>query len=115
VAGPLAGVRAVEIACIGPGPFAGMLLADLGASITRVDRPDRVGQVRGDGDSHQVIDRGRRSIAVDLQKPAGVRLVADLAAEVDVLIEGMRPGVMERLGLGRRRCSLATRAWSTAG
>jgi alpha-methylacyl-CoA racemase len=100
VVGPLAGVRVLEIACIGPGPFAGMLLADLGASVTRVDRPDCAGQVRSDGDSHQVIDRGRRSIAVDLKKPAGVQLVADLAAAADVLIEGMRPGVMERLGLG---------------
>ncbi len=100
MAGPLAGVRVLEIACIGPGPFAGMLLADLGASVTRVDRPERAGALRSDGESHLVIDRGRRSIAVDLMQPDGPALVAELAGGVDVLIEGMRPGTMERLGLG---------------
>jgi alpha-methylacyl-CoA racemase len=98
--GPLAGVRVIELACIGPGPFAGMLLADLGAEVVRVDRPERAGRRRGDGDSHLVLDRGRRSIAVDLKHPDGPGLVLDLAAAADVLIEGFRPGVMERLGLG---------------
>jgi alpha-methylacyl-CoA racemase len=98
--GPLAGVRVIEMACIGPGPFAGMLLADLGAEIVRVDRPERVGGRRGDGDSHLVLDRGRRSIAIDLKHPDGPGIVLRLAAGADVLIEGFRPGVMERLGLG---------------
>jgi alpha-methylacyl-CoA racemase len=100
VAGPLTGVRVLEVACIGPGPFAGMLLADMGASVTRVDRPEQAGSRRTEGESHLVIDRGRRSIAVDLKNPAGVQVVLGLASESDVLIEGMRPGVMERLGLG---------------
>jgi alpha-methylacyl-CoA racemase len=99
-AGPLAGVRVIEMACIGPGPFAGMLLADMGADIVRVDRPDKVGCPRGDADSHRVLDRGRRSVAVDLKHPAGPEVVLRLAAGADVLIEGFRPGVMERLGLG---------------
>jgi alpha-methylacyl-CoA racemase len=99
-AGPLAGVRVVEMACIGPGPFAGMLLADMGAEIVRVDRPERVGGRRADAASHLVLDRGRRSIAVDLKHPDGPAVVMDLAAGADVLIEGFRPGVMERLGLG---------------
>jgi alpha-methylacyl-CoA racemase len=99
-AGPLAGVRVIEMACIGPGPFAGMLLADMGAEIVRVDRPERVGDRRADADSHLVLDRGRRSIAVDLKHPDGPGIVLDLAAGADVLIEGFRPGVMERLGVG---------------
>jgi len=99
-AGPLAGVRIIEMACIGPGPFAGMLLADMGAEIVRVDRPERAGLRRGDADSHLVLDRGRRSIAVDLKHPDGPDVVLDIAAGADVLIEGFRPGVMERLGLG---------------
>lgn len=100
VSGPLAGIRVVEVAAIGPAPFAGMLLADMGAEVVRVDRTERAGGVRTDGDSHMVLDRGRRSIAVDLKTPAGVRVVLELAAKADVLVEGMRPGVMERLGLG---------------
>jgi alpha-methylacyl-CoA racemase len=77
-----------------------MMLADMGASVTRVDRPERAGRQRSDGESHLVIDRGRRSIAIDLKNPAGVEVILGLAAKSDVLIEGMRPGVMERLGLG---------------
>ena len=88
------------MACIGPGPFAGMLLADMGAEIVRVDRPERAGGPRDNADSHLVLDRGRRSIAVDLKHPDGPGIVLDLAAGADVLIEGFRPGVMERLGLG---------------
>ena len=99
-AGPLQGVRVVEMACIGPGPFAGMLLADMGADVVRVDRPERIGGRRADADSHLVLDRGRRSIAVDLKHPDGPDTVLRLAAGADVLIEGFRPGVMERLGLG---------------
>jgi alpha-methylacyl-CoA racemase len=88
------------MACIGPGPFAGMLLADMGADVIRVDRPAGVGGRRADGDTHLVLDRGRRSVAVDLKHPDGPEVVLRLAERADVLIEGFRPGVMERLGLG---------------
>jgi alpha-methylacyl-CoA racemase len=100
MAGPLAGIRVVELAAIGPGPFAGMMLADMGADVIRVDRPVAIGGRREFGDTHQVLDRGRRSIAVDLKQPAGVDVVLDLAASADAFIEGFRPGVAERLGLG---------------
>lgn len=92
--GPLQGVRVLELGGIGPGPFCAMLLADLGADVVRVHRV---------GDSpfpSPVLDRGRRSVAVDLKDPAGVEIVTDLAADSDVLVEGFRPGVLERLGLG---------------
>ena len=92
--GPLAGVRIVELAGIGPGPFACMMLADHGAEVIRVDRPGaRVS-------SRDVLARSRRRIAVDLKSAAGVAVVRDLIASADGLVEGYRPGVMERLGLG---------------
>ncbi|MCU1351671.1 MAG: Alpha-methylacyl-CoA racemase [Acidimicrobiales bacterium] len=102
--GPLSGVKIVEIAGIGPGPFCAMLLSDLGADIVRVDRSTNV--MGGDpatppGD---VLNRGRRSVAVDLKNPDGVATVLDLIAGADALIEGFRPGVMERLGLGPEIC-----------
>src|SRR5450759_665207 len=103
--GPLSGITVVEIAGIGPGPFAGMMLADLGATVTRVDRLSGGGlmtllsAVRAD-----VVSRGRRSIAVDLKSAVGVELVLRLIDSADVLIEGYRPGVMERLGLGPEVC-----------
>ena len=91
--GPLAGVRIVEIAGIGPGPFAAMMLADMGADIIRVDR---AGQVYG-GDPatppKDVMNRGRRSIGVDLKNPNGVETVLGLVENADALIEGFRPGV----------------------
>lgn len=101
IMGPLTGVTIIEMAGIGPAPFAGMLLADLGAAIIRVDR-------RGDSDlgipgrapKFDVLGRGRRSIAVDLKAEAGRDIVMQLAAKADGLIEGFRPGVLERLGLG---------------
>ncbi|GIG87315.1 CaiB/BaiF CoA transferase family protein [Plantactinospora endophytica] len=103
-AGPLTGVRIVELAGIGPGPFAAMVLADLGADVVRVDR---IGEVRPDrfGTPHpDLLNRGRRSLAVDLKTPAGVQVVLDLVRNADVLIEGFRPGVTERLGLGPDDC-----------
>jgi alpha-methylacyl-CoA racemase len=98
--GPLAGVRVVELAGIGPVPFAGMVLADLGADVVRVDRPGRPGAVA----RMEVLNRGRRSIAVDLKHPDGVEVVLRLAAGADALIEGFRPGVAERLGVGPEAC-----------
>lgn len=93
--GPLAGVKVVEIAGLGPGPFAGMMLADHGAEVVRVERP---GQVNGPYDS--VLLRSRRIVQADLKTAEGAAVVVDLARGADILIEGFRPGVMERLGLG---------------
>jgi alpha-methylacyl-CoA racemase len=102
--GPLAGVRVVELAGIGPGPFAAMMLADMGADVVRVDRaadvrPERFGTPHPD-----LLNRGRRSIGVDLKTPGGRQVVLDLVATADVLLEGFRPGVTERLGLGPDHC-----------
>jgi alpha-methylacyl-CoA racemase len=101
MAGPLAGVRVVELAGLGPAPFAGMVLADLGAEVVRVDRPSAASGGFGRSD---VLGRGRRSIAVDLKHPDGAEVVLRLAAESDVVIEGFRPGVAERLGVGPDEC-----------
>ena len=104
-AGPLAGVRVLEIAAIGPGPFAGMLLSDLGADVIRVDR---AGSVPPAGANLQpgmdVLARGRRSVGVDLKHPQGVATVLRLIQDADVLLEGFRPGVTERLGIGPDVC-----------
>ena len=99
--GPLRGVRVVEIAGIGPGPHACMILADLGADVIRVERPG--GQPFAGG-PHDLLNRGRPSVALDLKDAVGVRTVLDLAAHADVLVEGMRPGVAERLGIGPEQC-----------
>ncbi len=98
--GPLEGVRVVELQGIGPGPFCGMMLADMGADVIRVDRSANAGALRG----IDVLARGRRSIAVDLKNPEGVETVLELIESADALIEGFRPGVMERLGLGPDVC-----------
>jgi alpha-methylacyl-CoA racemase len=98
VSGPLAGTTVVELAGIGPGPFAAMLLADLGAEVIRVERPtDGRVPVANPAD---VLNRGKRSVVLDLKDPAAVSAVLALCADADVLIEGNRPGVTERLGLG---------------
>ncbi len=99
--GPLRGVRVVEIAGIGPGPHACMTLADLGADVIRVERPG--GDMFGAG-RHDVLTRGRPSVALDLKHPDAVGAVLDLVAGADVLVEGMRPGAAERLGLGPEDC-----------
>jgi len=99
--GPLAGVRVVELAGIGPGPFSVMLLADMGAEVVRVDR---TGPPSADYTPNPVIERGRRSIALDLKSPDGVAVLLDLVATADVLVESYRPGVAERLGIGPDRC-----------
>jgi alpha-methylacyl-CoA racemase len=104
VSGPLSGIRVLEIAGMGPGPFCAMVLSDFGADVIRVDRADAVG---GPGDAQASVDvlsRGRRSVAVDLKQPGAVELVLRLVEGADVLVEGYRPGVMERLGLGPDVC-----------
>ncbi|MEE9282350.1 MAG: CaiB/BaiF CoA-transferase family protein [Myxococcota bacterium] len=101
--GPLKAVKVIEIAGIGPGPFCAMMLADMGAEVVRVDRP---GGLRRDT-SRPPVDpllRGRRSIAIDLKHPDGVETLLGLVERADVLIEGFRPGVMERLGVGPDVC-----------
>lgn len=90
----LSGVKIVELAGIGPAPFAAMMLADHGAEVIRIDRPG------APGDPTDVLRRGRKSIALDLKRPESIAIVRDLVREADGLIEGFRPGVMERLGLG---------------
>jgi alpha-methylacyl-CoA racemase len=99
--GPLAGVTVVELAGIGPGPYCVMLLADMGASVVRVDR---AGPPSADYTPNPVLERGRRSVAVDLKHPRGRDLVLGLVATADVLVESFRPGVAERLGLGPDVC-----------
>ncbi|MBV8951522.1 MAG: CoA transferase, partial [Actinobacteria bacterium] len=101
--GPLQGVKIVEIAGIGPGPFAAMLLSDLGADVIRVDRTQAV---TGDfsRENKEVLNRGRRSVGVDLKNPDGVETVMRLVEQADALIEGFRPGVAERLGIGPDAC-----------
>jgi alpha-methylacyl-CoA racemase len=103
--GPLAGIRVVEIASMGPGPLCAMLLADLGADVLRVDRA-RGGNVEGPGanPATELLHRGRRSIAVDLKHPDGPEVVLGLVEQADALIEGFRPGVTERLGIGPEPC-----------
>ena len=101
--GPLTGLRVIELAGIGPAPFAGMLLADLGADVVRIDRPGgpALAVVPPEQD---VLGRGKRSVALDLKHPDDVRRVLDLVAASDLLLEGMRPGVAERLGVGPDEC-----------
>jgi alpha-methylacyl-CoA racemase len=93
--GPLSGLKVVEFAGIGPGPFCGMLLSDLGADVVRIDRKGG-----GRGSKFDVTARGRRSVALDLKTPEAVEACLKLMAAADAIIEGFRPGVMERLGLG---------------
>ncbi|MEU1373631.1 CaiB/BaiF CoA-transferase family protein [Streptomyces triculaminicus] len=96
--GPLTGVRVLELAGIGPGPFAAMLLADLGADVVRVDRPGGPGL--GVDPAYDITNRNKRSVLVDLKSPDGPPVVLDLAGRADILLEGYRPGVAERLGVG---------------
>jgi alpha-methylacyl-CoA racemase len=98
--GPLQGIRVIEMAGIGPGPFTAMMLADMGAEVIRVDRT----QPQGGDPTRDLLNRGRRSVAVDLKHPDGVATVLRLVERADALIEGFRPGVMERLGLGPGEC-----------
>ncbi len=104
MSGPLAGVRIVELAGIGPGPYACMLLADAGADVLRVDRATGTPPPASAGPHWDLLNRSRRSVAVDLKQADGVGLVLDLVGEADALVEGWRPGVAERLGLGPDEC-----------
>jgi alpha-methylacyl-CoA racemase len=99
--GPLQGVKVVEMAGIGPISFAGMMLADLGAEVVRIERPRASGLAWG---ASPVLDRGRDARQVDLKSPEGAEEVSGLIAGAEILIEGFRPGVMERLGLGPEEC-----------
>ncbi|MEV0884179.1 CaiB/BaiF CoA-transferase family protein [Streptomyces microflavus] len=104
--GPLTGVRVVELAGIGPGPFAAMLLADLGADVVRVDRPG--GPALGIDPAYDITNRNKRSVLVDLKDESGAGRVLDLVERADILIEGYRPGVAERLGVGPGACLART-------
>ena len=96
--GPLAGVSIIEIAGIGPGPFAGMMLADMGAELIRVERPG--GSMFSGDPNYDYLNRGKQCIAINLKSAAGVELVLKLAESADAMFEGFRPGVVEKLGIG---------------
>lgn len=104
MAGPLNGYRIIEIAGIGPGPFAAMLLSDLGAEVIRVERAQSVRGPAPDSPHYDILLRGRRNIAIDLKQPEGVEALLALVESADAIIEGFRPGVMERLGVGPDAC-----------
>ena len=103
--GPLRGVKIIELAGIGPCPMCAMLLAELGADVVRVDRPTDSGLGIGMAPEHRLLHRSRPSIAVDLKHPDGVETVLRLVDGADALIEGFRPGVTERLGIGPKDCA----------
>src|SRR5947209_19752702 len=100
MSGPLAGVKVLELEAIGPAPFAGMLLADMGADVLVIDRPGDVGLGLKRERWYDVMMRGKRSVTLDLKSPRGAQAALALIARADALIEGFRPGVMERLGVG---------------
>ena len=103
MSGPLSGTKVLELAGIGPGPFACMMLADMGADVVRIDRAQSVRDAQG-RPSGDLLARGRRSVGVDLKQPDGVETVLRLVQDADVLVEGYRPGVAERLGVGPDDC-----------
>jgi alpha-methylacyl-CoA racemase len=105
--GPLAGIRVVEFAGIGPAPMCAMLLADLGAEVIAIDRLEPAGTGIPRPREFDVCRRSRRSVAIDLKSAEGIACALDLVAQADALIEGFRPGVMERLGLGPDVCASA--------
>ncbi|WP_370617780.1 CaiB/BaiF CoA transferase family protein [Mumia sp. Pv 4-285] len=103
-AGPLGGVKVLEVQGLGPGPFCGMILSDFGADVVRVERVENVTSETPPSAAVDVLSRGRRSVGVNLKSDEGVALVLKMVEQADVLIEGFRPGVMERLGLGPDVC-----------
>lgn len=104
MSGPLAGLRIVELNAIGPIPFCGQMLSDLGADIVRVDRPASTWEASLSDDPYDINARGRRSVSVDMKHPEGAEVVLRLVESADALIEGFRPGVTERLGIGPDEC-----------
>lgn len=110
MSGPLSGVSVVELAGLGPAPFCGMVLADLGADVIRVDRPVSGADWLVGSPSNDLMNRGKRSIAVDVKAEGGVEVVLGLAEVSDALIEGYRPGVTERLGIGPADCLARNRS-----
>lgn len=100
IGGPLSGIRVVELAGLGAVPYAGMMLSDMGADVVRIDRPG----ARSDGVEFDVMSRGRRSVTIDLKSPEGLEVLLALLDRADVLMEGYRPGVAERLGFGPEVC-----------
>ena len=104
MSGPLSGVKVLEIAGIGPGPFAAMLLADMGADVLRIDRAQNCVGGNPDSPPADILNRGRRSVGLDLKSPDGVETLLKLVEKADALIEGFRPGVCERLGFGPDVC-----------
>ncbi|MBL8589258.1 MAG: CoA transferase [Methylobacteriaceae bacterium] len=107
--GALAGVKVIEIAGMGPTPFCGMLLGDMGADVLRIDRPAPVERGIGVDDRSDLRGRNKRSAIIDLKRPEGRDALLKLVARADILIEGFRPGVMERMGLGPAECHAANR------
>ncbi|WP_155348917.1 CaiB/BaiF CoA transferase family protein [Acrocarpospora pleiomorpha] len=103
--GPLSGVRVIEIGGIGPGPFCGMMLADMGAEVLRVDRPGYRSPANPLPPHADLMNRGRRSVAIDLKSPRGAETVLRLVESADIIFEGFRPGVAERLGIGPEACA----------
>ncbi len=102
--GPLSGFRIIELSGIGPGPFCGMMLGDMGADVIRIDRPG--GNPSSEG-GHDILFRNRRAVAVNLKHPDGVKTVLKLCEKADAIFEGYRPGVAERLGVGPEQCMAA--------
>src|SRR3954471_14400080 len=98
--GPLSGIRVLEFEAIGPAPFAGMMLADMGADVVVIDRPGDSGLGLKRERWYDVMMRGKRSVCLDLKSAGSAQVALELAGRADALIEGFRPGVMERLGLG---------------
>jgi alpha-methylacyl-CoA racemase len=103
MAGPLSGLKVIEMAGLGPAPFCAMLLADMGAEVLRIERPAKA-DVTGAGGPHDVLSRNRTALALDLKQPEAIAALLGAIERADVLIEGFRPGVMERLGLGPEVC-----------
>jgi alpha-methylacyl-CoA racemase len=102
--GPLHGIKVIELAGIGPGPMCAMLLADLGATVLRIDRKEPIDLGTARPIEYNLLLRNRSSIALDLKQPGAVKLVLELVSQADALMEGFRPGVTERLGLGPDKC-----------
>ena len=104
MSGPLDGFKIIEFAGLGPAPFAGMMLGDMGAEILQINRISDNASANSEGESHDIMSRGKQLVAIDLKKEEGVRLTLKLIKSADALIEGFRPGIMEKLGLGPKIC-----------